>query len=245
MCKRNLRGRLVLNKADKPYASKEIEEKLRKQWKTAAPWTLLSLGRGFYEFFFDTETDLQIVWAMGTVNLKPGVLCLFEWLVDFDMHNQRNTHAQVWIRLMALPQEYWMERTLREIPTAVGTPLVLDNATLKRLFGHYARILVDIDFSKKIFHEILIERKGAYYHVEVVYERILDFCSHCQTLGHDVTNCRWLYPRRKTCLRIKLQKGKRRYQPRNLNGFLLKRTHLVKVHTLHLQHLNLPSYKTI
>jgi len=61
VCKRNLRCRLVLNKGDKPYASKEIEDKLKKQWKTAAPWTLLSLGRGFYEFFFTNETDMQTV----------------------------------------------------------------------------------------------------------------------------------------------------------------------------------------
>ena len=53
-------------------------------------------------------------------------------------YNQRNTHAKVWICLMALPQEYWMERTIREIESAVGTPLVIDNATTKRLFGHYA-----------------------------------------------------------------------------------------------------------
>jgi hypothetical protein len=207
-CKRNLRGRLVLSKGDKPYASKEIEDKLRKQWKTAAPWSLLSLGRGFYEFFFANESDMHNVWAMGTLNLKPGVLRLFEWTVDFDMHNQRNTHAQVWIQLMALPQEYWMEQTLREIASAVGTPLVLDNATLKRLFGHYARILVDIDFSKRIFHEIIVEREGASYPVEVVYERISDFCSHCQTLGHDVTNCRWLYPRKDVMSKDKVAKGK-------------------------------------
>jgi len=208
VCKRNLRGRLVLNKGDKPYASKKIEDKLRKQWKTVAPWTLLSLGRGFYEFFFATESDLQIVWAMRTVNLKPGLLRLFEWSVDFDMHNHRNTHAQVWIRLMALPQEYWVERTLREIASAVGTPLVLDNATLKRHFGHYARILVDIDFSKNIFHKILVEREGGSYSVEVAYERIPYFCSHCQTLGHDVTNCRWLYPRKEHMSKDKVAKGK-------------------------------------
>jgi len=142
------------------------------------------------------ESDMQNVWAMGTLKLKSGVLRLFKWTVDFDTHNMKNSHAQVWIRLMALPQEYWMEQTLREIASAVGTPLVLDNATLKRLFGHYARILVDIDFSKKIFHEIIVEREGASYPVEVVYERIPEFCSHCQTLGHDVTNCRWLFPRK-------------------------------------------------
>jgi len=123
------------------------------------------------------------------------------------MHNQRNKHAQVWMRLMALPQEYWTECTLREIASVVGTPLVLDNATLKRLFGHYARILVDIDFSKKIFHEILIEQEGGSYPVEVVYERILDFCSHCHTLGHDCTNCRWLYPRKEDMSKDKVAKG--------------------------------------
>jgi len=124
------------------------------------------------------------------------------------MHNQRNTYAQVWIRLMALPQEYWMEQTLREIANAVGTPLVLDNATSKRLFGHYSRILVDIDFSKKIFYEIIVEREGASYPVEVVYERIPDFCLHCQTIGHDITNCRWLYTRKDVMSKDKVVKAK-------------------------------------
>lgn len=30
VCKRNLRGRLVLNKGDKPYATKDIQMKLQK-----------------------------------------------------------------------------------------------------------------------------------------------------------------------------------------------------------------------
>jgi len=137
-----------------------------------------------------------------------------------------------------------MERILREIASAVGTPLVLDNATLKRLFGYYARILVDIDFSKKIFHEILVEREGGSYPVEVVYERIPDFCLHCQTLGHDVTNCRWLYPRKEDMSKDKVAKGKTQI-PTNLSECLLKRTPLVLVHPLHLQHLNLPSHKSI
>jgi len=81
------------------------------------------------------------------INLKPGVLRLFEWTKDFNMDNQRNTHAQLWILLPELPQEYWMERTLWEIASSVGTPLVIDNATSKRIFGHYARLLVDMDFS--------------------------------------------------------------------------------------------------
>ena len=120
---------------------------------------------------------------------------------------------------------YWMERTLREIACAVGTPLILDNATLKRLFGHYARILVEIDFSKKIFHKILVEREGGSYPVVVVYERIfVRIVRHLDMMLQTVVGCT---QSRKTCLRIKLQKGRRRYQPRNLSGPLLKRTPLV------------------
>jgi len=83
-----------------------------------------------------------------------------------------------------------------EIASAVGTPLVIDNATSKRLFGHYARILVDMDFSHKIFHEIVVEREGYAFPVVVAYEWMPDFCSHCQNIGHDVTVCRRLYPRK-------------------------------------------------
>jgi len=46
-CKTNLRGRLVMNKGDKPYATKEIQSKLQKLWKTTGAWSMTSLGRGY------------------------------------------------------------------------------------------------------------------------------------------------------------------------------------------------------
>jgi len=47
--------------------------KLQKQWKTSGPQTMLSLGKGYYEFSFASENDLRYVWALGTVSLKSGV----------------------------------------------------------------------------------------------------------------------------------------------------------------------------
>jgi len=60
-CKINLRGRLVLNKGDKPYATKDVTAKLQKIWKVKGPWHMLSLGRGFYEFFFASQDDMRTV----------------------------------------------------------------------------------------------------------------------------------------------------------------------------------------
>jgi len=79
--------------------------------------------------------------------LKPGMLRLFEWTKDFKALTQRHTHTQVWIQLWESLQEYWMERTLYKIAGAIEKSLLNDNVTNNRLFGHYARVLVDLDLS--------------------------------------------------------------------------------------------------
>ena len=190
----NLHGSLVLNKGDKPNTNKEISDKLSKQWKTAAPWKLISFGKGFFEFSFASVADMRLVWAIGTVILKPRFLCLSQWTKGLKKHTEHQTHAQVWVRLMELPQEYWLECTLLEIAGAIGTPLLIDSTTQKRIFGHYACVLVDIDFSRRLFHEIMVERDGFAFPMEVVYEWIPYFFSHYQIIRHHVSNYRWVHP---------------------------------------------------
>jgi hypothetical protein len=95
---------------------------------------------------------------------------------------------------MELPQEYWRHCTLFKITSAIGTHLALDNATLNRTFGHYARVLVDIDFSKHLFEEILVEREGCAFKLGIVYERLPAFCYHCNVIGHDISACKWIHP---------------------------------------------------
>ena len=194
VCKRNLRGRLILSKGDKPYGSREVLTKLQQHWTNIRPWKMTPLGEGYIEFAFASYEDLRSIWAKGTLNLKPGLLQLFEWSKDFSARTQRQTHAHVWIRLHKLPQEYWMDRTLKEIASAIGTLLLVDSATKNRVFGHYARILVDMDLSKHIFNELMIEREGYSFAIKITYERLPSFCTHYRNIGHHTTSCRWLQP---------------------------------------------------
>jgi len=83
---------------------------------------------------------------------------------------------------------------LKEIASAVGTPIDIDGPTRNHTFGHYARILVDIDLSKRAYDEILVEREGFAFKVEVQYERRPLFCHHCFAIGHNVSTCKWLHP---------------------------------------------------
>jgi len=193
-CKNMLRARLTLNKGDKLYSARDLSTKLGKLWKTLAVWKMVPLRKGCYDFHFESAEDLRKIWAAGTINLKPGLLRLSQWTKDFKYLAQKQTHVSIWIRLVELPQEYWRERTLKEIASAVGTPIDIDGPTRNRTFGHYARILVVIDLSKRAYDEILVEREGFAFKVEVQYERRSLFCHHCYSIGHNVSTCRWLHP---------------------------------------------------
>ena len=141
-----------MSKGDKPVTARNLHEKLLALWKPLGNLKISPLGKGFYHFQFSSMDDMKKIWSAGSWNLKPGILRLSKWSPDFSFHNPMQSHVQVWIRLLDLPQEYWRPKTLFEIANGVGTPLDLDVATKNRTFGHYARILVDIDLSKRNFY---------------------------------------------------------------------------------------------
>jgi len=90
---------------------------------------------------------------------------------------------------MHFPQEYSRRQTLFEIASVFGTPLTIDVATQERRFGLYARNLVDVDLSEKVFESVLVETDGLILHITVEYERNPPFCAQCKMLGHTLQNC--------------------------------------------------------
>lgn len=124
-------------------------------WKPIGKWGITSLGRGFSEFSFSTVEDFRSV-------LKSGLLCLFSWTPDFNPYLQRQTTTRCWIRILGLSQEYWRPKIIFAIAGTLDVPICLDDATSKctidRTFGHYTRVLVDVDLNDN-FYEILVERE--------------------------------------------------------------------------------------
>lgn len=61
---------------------------------------------------------------------------------------------------------------------------------MERTFGHYARVLVDMDLNNELVHIILVERKGFAFFVDIDYETLPDFCTNCQITGHHIEVCK-------------------------------------------------------
>ncbi|KAF1888014.1 hypothetical protein Lal_00024025 [Lupinus albus] len=144
-CKNHLHGRLILSKGDTPIKFADLKGKLLSLWGMIGKWSMISLGKGFYEFSFDSVEDMRSVCAIGSWNLKPG---------------------------------------------GIGTPISLDAATNNRTFGHFAKVLVDINLKAKLLDQILVEREGFDFFVYIEYENLPEFCVSCQSIGHLASNCR-------------------------------------------------------
>jgi hypothetical protein len=190
ICNNYLHGRLVLSKGDNPLSSKDLREKLLQLWKPINQWKMIPLGRGFFEFRFSCDADLRSVWSSGAWNLNPGLLRLSRWSPDFNPFHQKQTHSQVWVRLHYLPLEYWQPRILFEIAGAIGTPISIDENTRNHSFGHYARVLVDVNMAGNLPDSLWVEREQFAFDIEIEYENPPYFCFACNCIGHSSDHCR-------------------------------------------------------
>lgn len=57
LCEDSLIGRLVLSKGDKSWRIEDLKTRLNGLWSPTAAWKLISLGRGYYNFQFDSTID--------------------------------------------------------------------------------------------------------------------------------------------------------------------------------------------
>ena len=187
-------ARILWPKGLTPLTVVALRAKLQPVWKNLGRWGVTSLGKGFYEFTFTSVEDANSVRSVGSWTLNPGILKLFAWTTDFNASLIQNSSAQVWVRIYGLAQEYWRPKILFSIASSVRTPLCTDAVTSKpaieRTFGHFARVLVDMDLSKDLKYKVLVERKGYAFYVELGYDNLPAFCNYCKITGHSVEKCR-------------------------------------------------------
>ncbi|KAK0582625.1 hypothetical protein LWI29_027805 [Acer saccharum] len=104
-----------------------------------------------------SEKVTSVLQGIGSLHLKPGILRLQPWTQNFNPNTQRTTNAQIWARFYDLPWEFWHPQILSDMARGVGIPLKFDRATLEGDYGHFARMLIDVDLSKPLPDSIMIE----------------------------------------------------------------------------------------
>ncbi|KAK0593385.1 hypothetical protein LWI29_035802 [Acer saccharum] len=130
--------------------------------KLNSVWRLISLGKRYFQILLNSDANKNMVWSLGSLNLKPGVLRLQPWMPDFNLALHKSSNAQVWVRFYDLSWEYWHPKIISDLARGIGVPLRLDKATVEGDFGHFARVLVDIDVSTVPPSSLLLERDDSH-----------------------------------------------------------------------------------
>ncbi|XP_026416465.1 uncharacterized protein LOC113311888 [Papaver somniferum] len=186
----SLIGRLDL----KGIKLNDVKINLEQQWKLGeAKVQFIPMNRGFFIIKLLTQEYKENFYREGNkdpwiVNEQP--LRLIEWYPGFDVDKQYTSHSTVWVKFPGLPVEMWVEKTLLALGKSLGTPIVVDKRTLNHEYGHYASVLIDIDFAKLNTDYVYVEAGGRNFLQPFEILKRPKYYSKCKIVGHLDSECR-------------------------------------------------------
>ncbi|KAL0339018.1 UNVERIFIED_CONTAM: hypothetical protein Sangu_1423900 [Sesamum angustifolium] len=145
---------------------------------------------GYIAGKFARAEDRQRILAGGPYFVYGRPLLLKIMPDCFEFKEDDISLTPVWATLPSLPLECWHPNALGKIGSRLGTPIAMDSLTMKMERVSYARILVEVDASKKLVdHVEFILPNGVTRKQPVVYEYTPKFCSTCKRFGHLKESC--------------------------------------------------------
>ncbi|KAJ8774369.1 hypothetical protein K2173_011618 [Erythroxylum novogranatense] len=97
----------------------------------------------------------------------------------------------LWIKFLNVPLDLWTDKGLSKIGSMVGKPICSNLVTTKRARVGYARLLVEVDVSKRpVSNFDVLLPEGTRFTQHVVYETFPSYCCDCKHFGHNVFICK-------------------------------------------------------
>ncbi|KAK4400031.1 hypothetical protein Sango_1109200 [Sesamum angolense] len=109
---------------------------------------------GWLIFRFARAEDRQRILAGGPYFVYGRPLLLKIMPDCFEFKEDDISLTPVWATLPSLPFECWHPNALGKIGSHLGTPIAMDSLTMKMERVSYARILVEVDASKKLVDHV-------------------------------------------------------------------------------------------
>ncbi|KAK4360146.1 hypothetical protein RND71_019098 [Anisodus tanguticus] len=176
-----------------PFPGRNALNSIVKKWGVKC--RIIPYGRGWTIFRFMTDEDRVKVFHGGPYMAFGKTLMLKSVDKGVLLNDELFTTIPVWVIFRDIPLSVWSATGLSKIASRVGIPLYTDKFTKERSKMNYARVLIEIDVSKKPIQEFGVKLPDSRrYTQKVEYENYPEFCFHCATFGHNHLKCKKLLP---------------------------------------------------
>ena len=149
----------------------------------------MELGNEWILIRFSNNQDRDLVFYQRPWYVSGLNFVLIPWAPFFDPYNTQITRVDQWIRIPRLPSEFWEAAFLAELLKCVGSVVRVDQKTLLRLKGKFARVCVHIEVTKPLPGSITVSRVEGYLRVPLIYEGLHEVCPLCRGESHQLQSC--------------------------------------------------------
>ncbi|KAL0336692.1 UNVERIFIED_CONTAM: hypothetical protein Sradi_4881100 [Sesamum radiatum] len=134
------------------------------------------------------EEDFSRIWLRGAWTFDSFHMRVFKWTPNFDPQIESSI-APVRIRLLDLPVHLFEKNALFTLASKIAKPLRMDELIADLSRPDLACVCVELDLTAPKVQVVYLNIKGKTYIHLVLYENYPAYCSSCNHLGHDISNC--------------------------------------------------------
>ncbi|KAL0923150.1 hypothetical protein M5K25_007198 [Dendrobium thyrsiflorum] len=138
---------------------------------------------------FDNDLDYSRVFCDRSYLVFNCFMRLMKWSPTEEI-GAESPIVPIWISFPNLCHHFYSTRILHGLGLLFGRPLKVDNATAVGLRPSVARVLVEIDVTKKFVDKIWLGPEKLGYFQQVMLEDLPLYCAKCKRLGHSSDSCR-------------------------------------------------------
>ncbi|KAJ4838206.1 hypothetical protein Tsubulata_024197 [Turnera subulata] len=164
---------------------KTLCNRLPNLWKLKESVRVVDLENNFYFVRFQNRFDYLRALTDGPWTVLGHYLTVELWKPQFNPLSHKITSIVAWIQIPQLSSEYYDRGLLHAVCKEIGHFVRLDQNTAEALRGRYARVAVELDLSKPLQSQVLVD--GTWYLIS--YENIPDICFECGLVGHVLSAC--------------------------------------------------------
>lgn len=133
-----------------------MKDRIKKLWKLNRGFDILDVDNRYFKVQFEQLGDTEKVVSGGPWTLFDHYLAITRWTPEFVSPDAKIERTLVWVRFPGLNLVDYDEIFLMAIASTGGTPIKVDTNTINVERRRFARVCVDVDFTKPMVGKVKI-----------------------------------------------------------------------------------------